>query len=80
MLKLAGLGVALLLALGSHRAEAGYHSYPWCFEDRDAYDCTFSSWSQCMETARGLAGICRINMTYQAPVRIVRHRRRPRSH
>jgi hypothetical protein len=33
-----------------------------------------------METARGLAGICRINMTYQAPVRVVTHRRRPRSH
>ena len=54
-----------LLALGfaSEHARAG----TWCSEEMSgagdgATNCGFSSWAQCMETARGSAGFCTRNL------------------
>jgi hypothetical protein len=58
-------GFALLaLALAPEAARAG----TWCSEEMSgagdgATNCGFSSWAQCMETARGSAGYCVRNLT-----------------
>ena len=46
---------------------AAAENRPWCFVDtgKSATSCSFTSFEQCMETARGLGGICKQNPSYQ---------------
>ena len=61
---LALLAVTALAALDLRPAAAENH--PWCFQDigKSATSCAFTSFEQCMETARGLGGICKQNPSY----------------
>jgi hypothetical protein len=71
---------AVLLGSAGAPAEARPQDYPWCMEASiDVRDCSFTSWAQCMATARGIAGNCSINMSYQGPAEPARPKsRRPR--
>jgi hypothetical protein len=62
---LALLALAALAALDLRPAAAA--NRPWCFLDtgKSATSCSFISFEQCMETARGLGGICKQNPSYQ---------------
>jgi Protein of unknown function (DUF3551) len=44
-------------------------NYPWCssFHDGAGTNCGFSSYEQCMATARGTGGYCAPNNSYTAP-------------
>jgi Protein of unknown function (DUF3551) len=44
-------------------------NYPWCsnFHDGAGTNCGFSSYEQCMATARGTGGYCAPNNSYVAP-------------
>ena len=61
-------GVSFLASLtmsGGARAES--QRYAWCvFYDPSTYNCGFTTYQQCMETARGSGGICRPN-SFEAP-------------
>ena len=62
---LASLVLTALAALYLRPATA--ESYrPWCFQDtgKSATSCAFTSFEQCMMTARGLGGICKQNPWY----------------
>ena len=55
---------------------------PWCFydsgrDDSGAVTCTFYSFEQCMETARGIGGSCSPN-PYPAAGQELKKRKRPR--
>ncbi len=65
---LAGVSFLASLALpsGDARAESKPY-YAWCvFYDPSTYNCGFTTYQQCMETARGSGGICRPN-SFEAP-------------
>ena len=61
---LAFLALTALAAFDLGPAAAEYR--PWCFQDtgKGATSCAFTSFEQCMETARGLGGICKQNPSY----------------
>ena len=44
-------------------------SYPWCssFHDGAGINCGFTSYEQCMATARGTGGSCERNTLYTPP-------------
>lgn len=44
-------------------------NYPWCsnFHDGAGTNCGFSTYEQCMATARGTGGYCAPNNSYTAP-------------
>jgi hypothetical protein len=58
------LALTALAALNLRPAAAG--DRPWCFQDtgKSATSCGFASFEQCMETARGLGGICKQNPSH----------------
>jgi hypothetical protein len=67
LLFLLGICVALL-AIGT-RAEA--QNYPWCaiyggFDDGGT-NCGFTTFQQCMDTARGMGNLCQPNTQYISP-------------
>lgn len=57
---LALLAVGSISAAGSGPAAAA-PVYPYCFSLRDAYQCEYSSYGQCMATASGIGGECIVN-------------------
>jgi hypothetical protein len=61
---LALLALTALAALDLRPAAAANRL--WCFQDtgKAATSCSFTSFEQCMETARGLGGICKQNPSY----------------
>jgi hypothetical protein len=61
---LALLALTALAVWDPQPAAAG--NRPWCFSDtgKAATSCAFTSFEQCMETARGLGGICKQNPSY----------------
>ena len=67
LLFMLGICVALL-SIGT-RAEA--QNYPWCgyYSDFDGggTNCGFTTFQQCMDTARGLGSLCQPNTQYQLP-------------
>jgi len=48
---------------------AAQNNYPWCanFADGAGINCGFSSYEQCMATARGSGGSCSENDMYTGP-------------
>jgi len=40
-----------------------FEQYPWC-SSREYSSCSFDTYAQCMETARGLSGHCYQNPSY----------------
>jgi hypothetical protein len=56
--------------------------YPWCsnFADGAGVNCGFTTYEQCMETARGSGGYCALNNTYSSPVAAARSRHPTRNH
>src|SRR5262249_49610142 len=58
------LALTALAALDLRPASAV--NRPCCFQDtgKSATSCSFISFDQCMETARGLGGICKQNPSY----------------
>jgi hypothetical protein len=75
---------AIVVAIPS---AAQAQNYPWCsnFHDGAGTNCGFSTYEQCMATARGTGGYCAPNNSYTAPrpagslVRTQRKRRVPSS-
>ena len=67
------LGVICVGIIGiSTPAGAGVENYPWCTIYSDGVvggitNCSFTTFEQCTETARGLDGFCRLNPQYQPP-------------
>jgi len=61
---LALLALTALAAFDLRPAAA--ENRPWCFQDtgKSATSCSFASFEQCMETARGLGGSCKQNPSY----------------
>jgi hypothetical protein len=54
-------GIALLFLIGGAGSSADA-APSWCvFYDGSTYNCSFYSWEQCYETARGSGGWCRPN-------------------
>ena len=62
-----GFVVAVVALAGSSAAHA--QNYPWCsnFHDGAGTNCGFSTYEQCMATARGSGGYCAPNNMYVAP-------------
>jgi Protein of unknown function (DUF3551) len=62
-----GCGALALAALAA--PAAAQSNYPWCsnFADGAGVNCGFSSYEQCMATARGSGGSCAKNDWYRAP-------------
>jgi len=60
-----GLASIALAAAGAAHAQ----NYPWCsnFHDGAGTNCGFSTYEQCMATARGSGGYCAPNNLYVAP-------------
>ena len=74
---LAGLSLLISAAAPSGGAHAESRYYAWCvFYDPSTYNCGFTTYQQCLETARGSGGICRPN-TFEAPPR-PQQKRQPR--
>jgi hypothetical protein len=66
LLFILGIGVGIV-GIGN-RAEA--QNYPWCAIYDDALggeNCGFTTFEQCMETARGLGSLCQPNTQYVPP-------------
>jgi hypothetical protein len=64
------LGICLGIIGFGNRAEA--QNYPWCaiYSEGAAgggTNCGFTTFEQCMETARGLGSNCQPNTQYQPP-------------
>ena len=73
--------LALLLAvLGFAAAPAAAAEYPWCanFADGAGANCGFTTYEQCMLTARGTGGYCAENTFYKPPAAAARPGRRDR--
>ena len=68
MRTIAVLAILVAAATGSMPRSAGAERYyPWCaWYDDWTYNCSFTSVRQCMETVRGVGGICKPN-PYPAP-------------
>jgi hypothetical protein len=64
--RFAVLIIAILIA-GSITVRA--QNWPWCsnFHDGAGVNCGFSTYEQCMATARGSGGYCAPNNLYVAP-------------
>ena len=62
-------------------AQAQSRVPPWCayMGGQFGFDCSFYSYQQCMETARGLGNSCAPNPRYQASPRSPRKTRRARN-
>jgi hypothetical protein len=62
LLLVLGVFAAWTTAAGAARAEI----YPWCsnFADGAGLNCGFTTYDQCMETARGSGGYCAPNTMY----------------
>ncbi len=61
---------ALAVAFAALAAPAAaQNNYPWCanFADGAGVNCGFSSYEQCMATARGSGGSCNENDMYTGP-------------
>lgn len=54
--------------------------YPWCanFADGAGSNCGFTTYEQCMLTARGSGGYCAENTFYEPPAAAARSRHAPR--
>jgi len=62
-------GIALLFLVGGTGSSADAATPSWCvFYDGSTYNCSFYSWEQCYETARGNGGWCRPNFFKATPV------------
>ena len=63
------LGISVCVVGIGTRAEA--QNYPWCayYSGRSggSTNCGFTTFEQCMETARGLGSLCQPNTQYQPP-------------
>jgi Protein of unknown function (DUF3551) len=63
------LGIYVAVVAGGTRAEA--QNYPWCaiYSSRagGGTNCGFTTFQQCMDTARGLGSLCQPNTQYQPP-------------
>jgi Protein of unknown function (DUF3551) len=63
------LGISVGIVGIGNRAEA--QIYPWCAiyssEATGGTNCGFTTFEQCMETARGLGSLCQPNTQYQPP-------------
>jgi hypothetical protein len=84
VLSICAAGLAAGLAMTS---PALGQNYPWCsnFHDGAGTNCGFSSYEQCMATARGSGGSCTKNDAYASPAgsppaRRVPHKHRPGDH
>ena len=84
-MRVALFGLGVLAATFSLAAAAEAQNYPWCsqFADGAGTNCGFSSYEQCMATARGSGGYCEQNNMYKpagaAPhAARGKHRHRPR--
>ena len=55
--------------IGAFGAPAAAQNYPWCsnFADGAGTNCGFSTYEQCMATARGTGGYCEKNNLYKPP-------------
>jgi hypothetical protein len=63
------LGLSVCVVGIGTRAEA--QNYPWCaiyggFDDGGT-NCGFTTYQQCMDTARGMGSLCQPNTQYQPP-------------
>ena len=63
------LGICVGIVGVGNRAEA--QNYPWCaiyggFDDGGT-NCGFTTYQQCMDTARGMGSLCQPNTQYQPP-------------
>jgi len=65
----APLFLLAILGIGGATAPAGATEYPWCanFHDGAGSNCGFTSYEQCMLTARGSGGYCAENTFYKQP-------------
>ena len=65
LLLMLGIGVCVV-GLGT-RAEA--QNYPWCayYSGKGGTNCGFTTFEQCLETARGLGSNCQPNTQYVPP-------------
>jgi Protein of unknown function (DUF3551) len=65
LLLILGIGVGVV-GIGN-RAEA--QNYPWCaiYSSLGGENCGFTTFEQCMETARGLGSLCQPNTQYVPP-------------
>ena len=63
----ASLGFVVLTAFAT--PAAAQSNYPWCsnFSDGAGANCGFSTYEQCMATARGSGGSCQQNDMYKGP-------------
>jgi len=66
------LGISVSIVGIGTRAEA--QNYPWCAyysmgDDGGGTNCGFTTFEQCMETARGLGSNCQRNTQYVPPPR-----------
>jgi len=63
------LGVSVCVVGSETRAEA--QNYPWCAiysgYDDGGTNCGFTTFQQCMETARGMGSFCQPNTQYVPP-------------
>ena len=64
------LGIGVALIGGENRADA--QNYPWCAiysggMGGGGTNCGFTTFQQCMDTARGLGSLCQPNTQYQPP-------------
>ena len=77
------LSTAFCVALGAAviptTAQAAIE-YPWCAQysgdETGGRNCSFVSYEQCMETARGAGANCEVNLFYQGPQ--ARQKQQPR--
>ena len=71
---------AVLVGVAAIAGSAEAIDYPWCAEYADGagVNCGFTTYEQCMETARGSGGYCALNNTYSPPVAAARSRHPPR--
>jgi len=62
------IGLIASIAVAASSA-ARAQNYPWCsnFHDGAGTNCGFSTYEQCMATARGSGGYCAPNNLYVAP-------------
>jgi hypothetical protein len=62
-------GVLIIAILVAALIGARAQNWPWCsnFHDGAGTNCGFSSYDQCMATARGSGGYCVPNNIYVAP-------------
>jgi hypothetical protein len=60
----AALALATMMTMTPRAADAAPY-WPWCsryfYPRGEALQCAFSSWEQCMETVRGIGGLCYTN-------------------